>query len=195
MKNTTNSRRVIAAVAALAGIGAGVLLSQQDASAGRLVTGKQIADSSLTGKDLRDGTVTSQDITDGSLSPGDFDLPDVGASLRAGPGALLDGPEGDKGPTGPTGNPGPQGHSGITDLKRVTTSSTVASQQHGTVTTPCPAGTRVIAGGVLVDGLAALVPINVSAPLNQGAGWQSMVRNGSASAVTVNGWAVCASAF
>ncbi|MBJ7331847.1 MAG: hypothetical protein JHC95_18270 [Solirubrobacteraceae bacterium] len=191
---TLTRRRVVAAVAALAGIAAGVLLAGEDASAGRLVTGKQITDSSLTGKDLRDGTVTTRDITDGSLTPDDLRLPGVTSLRQTGPGGYEPQP-GVAGPPGPQGPPGPRGPSGVFDLRRVTTSSVVASQTHGTVTTPCPGATKALSGGVLVDGPAAAVPINVSAPLDNGTGWQSMVRNGDSQSITVKGWVICATAY
>ncbi len=192
--STTTKRRLVAAVAALAGIGAAALLSGEDASAGRLLTGKDIANSSLTGKDLRNGTVTSRDLTDGSLSVDDLRAaPDV-ALLQDGPGDYIE-VAGPPGPQGPRGDVGPAGHTGITDLVRRTTASIVAPGSFGTVTTGCTSGTKAITGGVLVDGPAAGVPLNVSAPLDNGAGWQSMVRNTSGTAITVNGWVVCATAF
>ena len=51
-----------------------------------------------------------------------------------------------------------------------------------------------VAGGVGAIDLAAWVPINVSAPLDEGAGWHSIVRNGADTTVSANGWAVCATA-
>lgn len=193
--STTTKRRVIAAVAALAGIAAGALLSAEDASARRSITGKQIADSSLTGKDLRDGTVTTRDIRDGSLSPEDYQPDEISTLLTV---------EGDPhgywptyGPDGPQGDPGlpgVRGRSGITALELATTASDIGSQVNGTVTTNCPGTKKAISGGVLIDGLATSAPINVSAPLDNGVGWQSMVRNGGSQSITAIGWVICVTA-
>jgi hypothetical protein len=203
MSTTTNRRRVIAAVAALAGVSAGAFLSNDDASAGRLVTGKQIADSSLTGKDLRNGTVSSRDIRDGSLTPSDVDMPTEVAILKLReqranepvdePG-LYYGPDGPQGPVGPVGAAGPTGHPGVHGLFNLTSTVTVGAQSYGAVTTSCTSGTKAIAGGVKVNGVAHEVPLLFSAPLDAGAGWSSGVRNESNGDAIVHGWVTCATA-
>lgn len=195
MKKTTKQQRLVAAVAAVLGIGAGAVLSTDDASAGRLVTGKQIVDGSLTGKDLRDRTVTSRDVRDGSLSPDDYEVsPDA---ARAGDEltGLLVGADGPRGPQGPKGPPGPRGWPGIDGLVVNSAQSDVAALKYGNVTTTCPAGTRALAGGVYTQGSPDQVPIHTSAPLDQGAGWHSLVKNNSATVgAVVTGYVVCATA-
>lgn len=77
-----------------------VLAMAGSATAGSLVTGKQVKDGSLTGKDVRDRSLTAKDLSPDALLGG-----------TAGP-AGADGLTGPAGPAGPAGDPGPAGPAG-----------------------------------------------------------------------------------
>ena len=72
----------------------------QDAvsAAKKLVTGKQIKNSTITGKDVRNGSLEGADVKDGSLGAADL-----------APGTLTQGPRGEQGPQGERGPAGPPG--------------------------------------------------------------------------------------
>jgi hypothetical protein len=70
-------------------------------SAARLITGKQVRDSSLTTKDVKDRSLLKNDFKPGQLP--------AGGSGAPGP----TGPTGPSGPTGPAGPSGPKGETGL----------------------------------------------------------------------------------
>ena len=73
------------------------------ATAGALVTGKQIKNGTVTGLDLRDTSVTGADVEDDSLTADDFS-----GAIQGPPG-----PAGPRGPQGPIGAPRVHGASGL----------------------------------------------------------------------------------
>lgn len=84
---------VLVSVAALAVAGAAT------AGISRMITGKDVKNSSLTGADIQNSSLTGADIKNGSIAPSDLSS---AARGTAGP----------AGPAGPAGAPGPKGDSG-----------------------------------------------------------------------------------
>ena len=96
------------------------------AGATQLVTGRQIANSSITGKDVKNK----------SLTKGDFR-----GSVR-GP----RGPRGAQGPAGPQGSQGPAGTSGFGVLRYPQAVATFSDGESDTFAAECPAGTYPTGG-------------------------------------------------
>jgi hypothetical protein len=94
------TRHVALALAAL------VLVSGGSATAGSMITGKQIKDGTVTGKDVKDRSLTAVDLAPGTIPTG-------GAGAPGAPGPA--GPAGATGPQGPAGAPGPAGPQGPAD--------------------------------------------------------------------------------
>ena len=67
------------------------------ATAGVVITGKQIKDGTITSRDLRNGDLRGLDVKDGSLTQAEFDVQIIG----------MTGPAGDQGSTGAPGTAGP----------------------------------------------------------------------------------------
>jgi hypothetical protein len=95
--------------------------------ASRVVTGKQIRNSSITGQDVKNRSLTARDFR---------------GSVR--------GPEGPRGPAGPQGPPGPVALGGIT---RVENTAILAPGDINSVSVSCPAGQGLVSGGF--SGIAA----------------------------------------
>ena len=93
------------------------------AGAAQLITGRQIANSSITGKDVKNK----------SLTQGDFK-----GSVR--------GPRGAQGPAGPQGPQGPAGTGGFGVLRYVQEFATFADGEAGIFSATCPAGTYPTGG-------------------------------------------------
>lgn len=147
------------------------------ATAGALITGRDIKDGTVTSKDLRNGTVTGADVKDGSLSRQDFS-------------GSLQGPQGPAGPEGPVGPQGPQGTPGVSGYQHVVADALVPQNAFRTHDAGCPAGKVVVGGGVSsVD--STYIRVAESAPLTEGRGWTAGVRNTKSTPVTVYVWAVC----
>jgi hypothetical protein len=89
-----------------------VLVTGSAATAGSLITGKQIKDGSLTGKDVRDRSLTAGDLAPGTVP--DAVAGPSGPAGTMGPAGPIgnDGAPGPEGPVGPRGEPGPQGEAG-----------------------------------------------------------------------------------
>lgn len=119
-----------------------VLLGAGSATAGSLITGRQVKDASLTGKDIRNRSVTARDLAPGLAAPGPAGAP--GALGPAGPaGAKGDpGAPGDTGPKGDTGERGPQGTPGATDAW---IHQRTCSGARCEIT--CPTDTKALGGG------------------------------------------------
>ena len=92
------------------------LLGAGSATAGSLITGKQVKNSSLTGADVRDRSITARDLARGLAARGPQGVPgSPGAPGPAGPKGDP-GPRGEIGPKGDTGERGPQGPPGLTGV-------------------------------------------------------------------------------
>ena len=163
---------------------------------------------------LANGAVDASKIRNGSLLARDFDR----ALLPAGPvgpggerGAP--GPKGDRGDTGergpagdvgPRGLPGPQGPAGAPGSRgpqgipgwTFRTATIVLGSDSQTVEietkqVACPAGTRVLGGGVTAENPADL-KVRMSAPAEQASGWIATVLNAGFTIETAYVWAICA---
>lgn len=102
----------------------------------------QLKRSAVTGAKVRSGAVTGRHVKDRSLSARDF-----GGALPAG----ATGAPGPQGPAGPQGAPGAQGAPGISGYVVVREYSAFNSDDVKDVYATCPAGTRAIGGGALVN--------------------------------------------
>lgn len=115
----------------------------------------QIRPDAVTGAKIRAGAVTGADVRDGSLSVQDLagGIPTAPAGARgpAGPAGEPGprGPAGAAGPKGDTGALGPAGSPGVSGYERVEASRDVLPGATSVVVTAaCPAGKRLIGGGV-----------------------------------------------
>ena len=100
-KLRTHASLVVAFVALFFAIGGSSFAADAVDSAAKLVTGKNVKNSSLTGKDVKNSSLTASDVKDRSLLAADFKS-----------GQLPAGPAGSAGPKGETGSRGPQGQTG-----------------------------------------------------------------------------------
>ena len=201
-KSTTlNGPRIRTVLMIAAALVVGSTATAGAEAAAQLITGKQIKNSSVTGADVRDGSLTKVDFS-GSIA---------GPRGPVGP----EGPEGTQGPAGPKGATGatgatgaagapgadgaqgpqgPQGPAGgLNGLQYITVGEDVPKESNAAWSAPCPAGTKVLGGGVSSFN-PAVVEIQESAPLNGGAGWAVQVRNTASSTLGIFAWAVCANA-
>jgi hypothetical protein len=129
-------KAIAVAVVAMSIVGGGA------AGAARLITGKQIRDSSITGWDIKNH----------SLKPVDFK-----GSVRGPRGQQ--GAEGARGAQGQQGVQGPQGPAGPTVVNQLTRVELVGVIPPGTVnhvTASCPAGQGVVSGGYYAVGKGAV---------------------------------------
>ena len=156
----------------------GVVVLGGVAGAATLITGAQIQDGSVYGRDVHNGSVTGTDVKDASLTPIDYDGPVVGPV----------------GPAGPVGQPGLPGVRGV--QYHVGGGNSISPGDFTVVghTTPCPAGTKALSGGVGIDGAIGTARVLSSWPLNGGAAWSSYVRNEGSADITLCPWVVCAKA-
>ena len=109
------------------------------------------------------------------------------------PGVLTAGPAGPAGPPGPAGPAGPAGLSG---LERVESTSASSSASPKTQTTTCPAGKRLLGGGVRVaPNLLVPLAVQQSFPDNDNV-YRATVRESTATAAawSITVFAVCANA-
>jgi hypothetical protein len=107
---------VVAAILAIALVGVG------SATAGSLLTGKQVRNGSLTGLDIRDRSIKAKDIALGSITP---------KHLRKGTSAVTIGQPGPAGPAGATGAAGASG-------PRARRASTARSSARPAASSPAP---------------------------------------------------------
>src|SRR4051794_37164900 len=114
------------------------------ATAAKLISGKDIKNSSVTGADIRDGSLGSNDLSEGSIGPSRLSLAVQDKLDRAG----TPGPQGPTGPAGSAGPQGPAGPAGVTGVKAVS-SAPKAFSAGGVVfqTVDCPGGSAVVGGG------------------------------------------------
>jgi len=145
------------------------------ATAGVVVTGKQIKDGSITNADLKDASLQGRDFQDGSLTQTDFTTPVLGPS----------GPEGDRGPDGTPG------HAGLVYVVEPMSIPKGATRTWGAM---CPSGTRVISGGGST-GTSAITLLTESAPIDDaGSGWWVGIHNQAKGTVAGYAWALCVTA-
>jgi hypothetical protein len=193
-------RRVPAVALAVTGL---LVVGAPTVGAAALITGKDIKNGSLTGKDLRDDTLKGRDVRDGSLTTSDFRGLPAGPQGPTGP-AGPTGATGEQGPAGPTGATGAAGAQGPTGPAGVNGPAGLTYVTQGESITPspdliynyeywsvgCPAGTKVLGGGVS-SANPDVVYVVQSAPLANGTGWRAGVLNRSASAQDSFVWAIC----
>ncbi len=173
---------------------------------------------SVGAKQLKAGAVTSKKVRDFSLLKRDFKVGQLPAGLQgpAGPPgpqgisgepgtAGLEGPKGEQGPAGPEGLPGPEGPpgpkgppgppgpSGISGWQYVTAGADAKPNMFTTWQAKCPAGKRVLGGGVGAVGYPMYVSVIETAPADDGKGWQVTILNdGDHATERFYAWAVCA---
>lgn len=150
------------------------------ATAGKLITGKQIKNGTITGIDLRDGSVTGADVKDESLTEADFT-------------GSLEGPQGPQGEPGPQGPRGLRGDHGASHLEYRVQPETIPSGATREWSVSCPSGKRVLGGGVS-SGNTGFVRMLEAAPSIDGKTWHVALKNESAAAVTGYAWASCVTA-
>jgi hypothetical protein len=119
-----------------------------------VVTGKNVKNSSLTGRDVKNSSLTTLDVKNRSLLAADFK-----------PGQLPAGAQGARGETGLKGDPGVSGYQQVDDV------SAYDSTSPKSATAFCPAGTKVIGGGIYVNELSDSVATKTSVPLSDGDAW------------------------
>lgn len=120
MKQLLRRRPSPGAVVAVVAV---VLASAGSATAARVITGKQIKNSSIT----------SADVKNRSLLGGDFKPGELPAGAR--------GPQGATGAQGPPGTPGAPGAPGFGLLRYPQTVTNFSNGESDQIGTPCPAGT------------------------------------------------------
>jgi hypothetical protein len=113
-------------------VAGGVLLATAStgATAALVITGKDIADSSVTSADIKDGSLKKKDLSKGAQDKL------TGAA----------GPAGAVGPAGPAGVRGPSGAAGAAGVSgyEIVRSSKSATANRAEVTLACPAGKKVM---------------------------------------------------
>lgn len=150
-------------------------------TATKLVTGKQIKDSTLRSTHLRDNTIGDEEIRDDTLRLSAVD-PLVKVSDMTGP----------IGAAGDIGGQGPPGPHGVSRMVYVpATPQLVYADTTRNLNVSCPGDTVVVSGGAgWTPGTEGLV-LTQTAPHDYGRGWQVQVRNDSGTTQSVTGWAVC----
>lgn len=146
------------------------------AGAASLITGAQIQDNTVQGWDVTNASVASADVKDRSVGVADYTGPVIGSR----------GPVGPVGPSGPAGISGTEYHVGP-----------AVRLDPGTWSLPkatCPSGTKALSGGAATREDSAGTRILTSAPLDNGVGWQTAIRNEGTDWITVHAWVVCARA-
>lgn len=106
------------------------------------------------------------------------------------------GPTGAKGPSGPPGSTGPAGPAGVSGWQAVTKTVSWGAGVDSGLSVDCPAGKKVLGGGVSAGGGVGILNIRQSAP--NGAlgdkGWYAEVLNTFNKSTNVTIWAICATA-
>jgi hypothetical protein len=130
---------------------------------------------------LKNSAVTSAKVKNRTLLRADF-----------APGQLQAGPAGPAGPTGPAGPAGPAGLSGVERVESTSASNSAAAK---TQTTACPAGKRLLGGGVRLNPALLQLGVMQSFPDNDNV-YRATVREVTASASnwSITVFAVCATA-
>jgi hypothetical protein len=154
----------------------------------------QLKRNAVTSSKIAPNAIRTGQILDGSLLASDFK-----------PGQIPQGPKGDKGDKGDRGATGTAGQAGPQGLRGPSGTSgwqSVAERRRvpkeGTVQVwdvACPAGKKVLGGGVTMERKAGTSGFRViqSGPTGQGAGWEATaVNSGSSADVSAAVWAICA---
>jgi hypothetical protein len=160
-----------------------LLIAGTSASAGALITGRQIKDDAVKSRHLKNGTVSATDIRDGSLRRRDFEEHKVVGAR---------GPQGEPGARGNVGPAGPPGNLGLE--YRVTTAE-LPFDGLVELRTHCSAGKVQVGGGVGATD-AGETDLRRSEPFVDatGEGWRGLARglpdaNGAVNVLRV--WAIC----
>ena len=159
IKSISSRTRIVLLVAA------GLLVaSTATAGAAQLITGQSVKNESLTGRDVRNGSLKGADIQDASLTKDDFSgtlagpqgpgTPGTAGSRRAaGPGRARRAPTA---PKVPLVRPAPRVRPASTGLQYVVIGEPAPANSAIAWGANCPAGTRVLGGGV-----SSTTPANV----------------------------------
>ena len=197
---------VVASMALFFAIGGPSFAADAVDSAARLLTGKNVKNSSLTGTDIKNSSLTTSDVKNGSLLAGDFasgQLPG-GAQGAQGP----QGPKGDpgaqgiqgeqgeqgiQGDKGDTGSQGPQGPAGVPNTTVVTTTFSVPGGSFAQAIAQCVSPRPNVLGGgyEIADAVGNLANVMQTRPLLGEDGWFVRVRSGAQNPFNVTAYAVC----
>ena len=140
----------------------------------------QVPRNSVGTAQLKNSAVTSAKVRNRSLRRVDF-----AGQLPAGP----------AGPAGPVGPAGPSGPSGLSGLERVEATSVSNSAPTRVLTMTCPAGKRLLGGGVRLNPVLPQLAVQQSFPDNDNtyrASVREMTGTGLNWSITV--FAICANA-
>lgn len=104
------------------------------------------------------------------------------------------GQQGPQGPQGPAGQQGPQGAPGLSGVQRVIATIEYEDSEYHTVTATCPAGKKVIGGGVYNSTFTneSDLEVNFSYPTPDLTGWSAKVRFEGDRPWTTSAIAICA---
>ena len=171
------------------------------ATAGRLLTSRDIKDHSLRVRDLHEDAIKNLKGQTGAAGAAGVSGPagPAGTSGPAGPTGTPGpaGPAGTPGPAGPVGTPGltgPEGPPGsiVTNVHRLSTSSTLGPDVT-TTTALCAAGEKVMGGGYRIDENQQTAPFRIfdSYPSSSNA-WSVRATKGEQGNVVLNVYAICA---
>lgn len=191
---TTARSRARSVLLVVAGL---LVASTATAGATGLITGQGVKDASLTGRDIRNSSIQGVDIKDGSVTTADLAADVSGRPGPAGPTGPagprgdrgVPGPAGPAGPPGSQGQPGPQGPPGLSGFVTVTNPNVMGAGYSEFWTVDCPAGLRVISGGV--SSTSSLITMRASRPFGAAA-WQVGAVNNSSGEQTLTAYAICA---
>ncbi|GAA1761849.1 hypothetical protein GCM10009795_005370 [Nocardioides hankookensis] len=164
------------------------------ATAGRLITGKQIKDNTVASADIKNKTITTTDLASATIT-----------ALAGKPGAA--GAQGPAGETGPVGARGPVGANGMTDVTMRSQNITLTTGEQ-TVDVYCAPDERAVSSAhqtlttngakpvitssypIRPDGEAATAS---TGPIPAGSGWRTTLANYAAgTTVTASIAVVCA---
>jgi hypothetical protein len=172
-----------------------VVASSATAGAAALITGADIADGSLTSRDIRNGSVKGVDVKDGSLTKADFTGDLTGPQGPQGPQgpAGPQGPQGTSGPAGPQGTSGAAGALGVSGYQIVSSPNSIAQGDEEYWFVQCPAGLKVLGGGVWDDAHPHGNVVTGSRPIDDDK-WYVAVVNQTTETADLTAFAMCARA-
>ena len=155
------------------------------------VGSKQIVNNSVRSKDIRNNQVSTRDVKNGSLLSQDFkpgQLPAGPRGAQGFPGAT--GAAGPKGDAGAAGAPGAPGVPGVSGYQRVVSSNEFNPPgQQTQASVDCPAGKRVLGGGVSTGG-GIDHSVNASYPSSV-TRWTVWMNNKGAAGAFIAAYAIC----
>lgn len=157
-------------------------------AASKLITGKDIKNSSITGADIRNGSIGNADIEEGAIGTSRLALSLQDKIDKAG----VPGPAGPAGAVGAVGAQGPKGDPGPSALSAanmVIAHMVIGAGQINGGSVGCPSGQRVISGGYFTDSGFAFSD-HPSADRN---GWTILIDNTDyTTTADLDGYAICA---